>query len=120
MNTDPICTYCAMDATYRDHVPPFSSYSGVKRSASFSLPGVWACAECNYHLGDRPLNTTPERAGYLFKRLTAKYQKLLRSPSWTPEELADMGPKLRRAIQAAQKERHLVSIRLANLKGLAP
>ncbi len=95
-----ICTYCGVDAQARDHVIPvlYAGKAGT-RGAFTNFDTVPTCHECNSLLGSKMFPTFEARAGYIVKRLRERAKKLLAEPSWTADEIAELGPTLRSAIQ---------------------
>jgi hypothetical protein len=94
------CTYCGSTATDRDHVIPVSLTTCYTKRYGDVAVTVPACRECNAILGNRLFKTFEARAAYVASRLKARYKKLLAAPSWTDEELAELGPSLRSSIIA--------------------
>ena len=94
------CTYCGDTATTKDHFPP----------ASYCLSG-WllpACSECNCFAGTAWPIEFEYRANHVKRRLREKYHRVLRTPDWSSEELAELGPNLRNeAIRWVLKKRHV-------------
>lgn len=113
----PNCTYCgAVDGNNRDHVIPAAFAQSVKH---FSTETVPACSECNTLLGSRMLTSVPTRAAYLLGVYERRYKKLINSPTWTEEELDDLGPSMRDNIVAAEANKHRVIVRIEHLSHVA-
>lgn len=97
------CEYCGALADTLDHVVPLS-VSGHRRGGHQGgrVNGharVRCCRECNCLLGNRYLLSVPDRAGYLVEALQVRYARLLDAAEWSDEELAKLGPNLRKKIR---------------------
>lgn len=99
------CAYCHEIATTMDHVVP-KSCSGQLGNLFNRDVTVPCCNTCNVLLGTYSRSEVHVRAGYLVDRYRTKYAKVLRFPSWSDEELEEMGTRLRTEIlrRRAQKE----------------
>lgn len=97
----PPCYYCGLPATDVDHIPPLTIRN---RLADLGLTGRYAyhevqsCHECNIALGSRALFTLPERKRYIKVWLRKRYQRLLRMPTWSDTEIAQIGYTLRTSL----------------------
>lgn len=110
------CTYCGSPfGNERDHIIP-KSYTNASFTTGALVP---ACGECNTHLGSRFLVGVRARAAFLLERYRHKNQGLLRGPTWSEEEMEDMGPGLRTAVQAGLARQEGLRHRLAHLKAVA-
>lgn len=113
------CVYCGAMAESRDHVLSLSCL-GQKRKNSERHKGTdWlvpACLECNVTLCDKYLDNIPARAEHLFVRFTKKWRKILKSPTWSESELAELGETLRRSIMQAMAQRKNCRDRLKHLE----
>ena len=56
--------------------------------------------------------TIEERAKYCSQFLRRRYRKLLSMPSWTEEELVDLGPILSRSVRVALEEKRRIAMRI--------
>lgn len=109
------CAYCGAPAGTVDHVPP--------RTAAGNGAKHWlvpCCSECNSLLGARPLYTVEERQHFLAGAIRRRYEKVLRVPRWTAEELSEVGPSLRMSILSTQALSDAVRARLAFVKAGQP
>lgn len=113
-----LCAYCGETASHRDHVPPVSWFSTRNRRHphSYSMPWVWACAECNHQLWNLMLLTIEDRSRYLYEKYKQKYKKLLKSPKWTDIDLEELGTNLKQSIYQIEKQQILIKHRLSHLK----
>jgi hypothetical protein len=103
------CIYCGDAASDRDHVVPVY-YRSVRTYETDTVP---ACRDCNSAiLSNRPLFTVEDRRAYVAGALRRRLAKT-RSVEWTDEELADLGPALRTAVEADQLARRKLIQRLA-------
>ena len=109
------CAYCgsAWDIC-RDHVIP-TSYLREKRR----YEGDWlvpSCRECNSTLGNELIFNVPDRAYWLLQAYKRKHRKILKSIPWSEEELEDIGPTLRSAIESQEKARNSLTQRINHLR----
>jgi hypothetical protein len=58
--------------------------------------------ECNGILGDKPIFYPEERLAYLYEKYMSKVDKFF--SDWSEEEIAELGPLLRRSVLAKQKQ----------------
>jgi len=65
------------------------------------------------------LITIGERALFLAKKLKTRYEKVLLSPEWEPEELEELGYTLRPAIEKALIIKREVEIRVLHCQKVA-
>jgi len=101
-----VCVYCGDDATTRDHLTP--------RLSSGEHPHtVPACHRCNSILGPFPSVSIPERAAFIATRETKKNRQLLVG---LPHNLDDYGYALRTALECRASRRHILVLRLRNLR----
>ena len=111
-----ICSYCGEFADTYDHVIPVS-YKHVDRKMEVgNKEAIPCCSECNTILGNRFLHTVSARAGYLLKTYSKRYQKVLRTPDWDADELAEMGDNMKQSILARLDARDILKERLTHLK----
>jgi hypothetical protein len=54
--------------------------------------------ECNNLAGAAPHKTVDDRRAYLKRKLRSRYKKLLNAAVWSEEELAELGPNIRRQV----------------------
>lgn len=85
------CFYCGDPADQIDHQPPITRVSdyrslGLVHELYISVP---CCAECNQLLNDELTADLLEREVVLKDRLAKKYRRVLRSRTWTPEDIQD-------------------------------
>jgi hypothetical protein len=106
------CYYCGLPCDTVDHVPPKSAreYLDLKRYPRFLIP---ACRECNNLLGARSLYTPGERKKFIKRALKKRYGRVLLAPSWTDQEIAELGPCLQSTVRASEALKRLVRRRLA-------
>lgn len=117
------CTYCGAPADTVDHVVPVACY-GVTRKQGLQLiakgsPKVDCCRDCNTTLGAADAHTVEGRAALLLDAIRRRYRSLFELKSFTREELAQLGPALRRVIERAWVERKEVERRLRHLAWVA-
>ena len=115
-----VCTYCGQIADSVDHVVPKHlleragelelDLSKIMRMRSWQVP---ACRECNSMLGGKLFATLRERRESAHKSIRRKYASYLRVPSWSEEELSEMGPRASDEIRAALVVRDWIRGRLA-------
>jgi hypothetical protein len=111
-----MCYYCGEPADTVDHVPPVSNLPGspncekIDSSKMFLVP---SCNECNMVLSDSVQADVFDRIEVLKYRLMHKYNKHLKMPDWSKEELAELGPVLRQEIERKLRLYDLVDVRIA-------
>jgi hypothetical protein len=71
---------------------------------------VPSCSECNTILGDRHLTTLTERADYVFKRLSTKYDKAF--VLWSDEDISEMSKEFQKSIRARKRSLSLLLTRV--------
>jgi hypothetical protein len=113
------CTYCGALADSVDHVVPRHilkragelelNLSNVFRMRSWQVP---ACCECNSMIGGRLFATLAERRACAHAGIRRKYRQYLAIPNWDEEELAEMGPLMRREIARSIRVREGIRDRL--------
>lgn len=111
---DLTCTYCGVLANSRDHLFP-CAYRGYRTFTSEAGEIVAACAECNSLLGDQLLFKIKDRAAFLHTAYSKRWGKLLRTPRWTMEELAELDGSLRESITRTLYDVDVCKLRLAYL-----
>ena len=119
------CCYCGDIATCFDHVIPvsFAQKSGKRRDDLTSIEeikkkSVGCCEECNSLLSNYIFDSIADRTEYLSDRVAKKYKKLLKSPSWSEEELEELEGRLKISVMAKQKLKELTIERLRHLNYL--
>jgi hypothetical protein len=104
-----VCIYCGFPADTRDHLIPVSVSGRAARAFVLVVP---ACFECNSILTDKaPVNIT-DRRYVAHERLRFRYRKALATLDFTPAELREFGPILRKHIGAAMELKAAVLLRL--------
>lgn len=114
------CFYCGEPADTIDHCPPLSKVDAYRalRLANEMYLRVPCCRECNSLLGDSLQDDILQRERDCKARLARKYYRVLKLAEWTPEELAEMGPGLRKMIAGMGKIRTSVEARLEYAGGV--
>lgn len=84
------CVYCGERPTTLDHFPP-----AVHCRAGFLLP---ACSECNMFAGDRWATNFPMRLKHVKDKIRLRYKRLLKTPAWAAEEIAELGYSIAKSI----------------------
>ena len=108
-----ICTYCGETADTYDHVAPVSSVNGGRRASVRNRKlCVPACRECNSVLGNRGGDTVGDRAAYLVGRYLKRYRKSLAQPDWSEDEMAELGPNMRREVARAMAARESAAVKI--------
>ena len=115
------CHYCGAPATTKDHIIPISyNYNGRPNNANAKGgKTVDCCRECNSLLGAKALFTIEERAHELAECLERRYKKELNAPVWADEDLEELGPNLRKQVEAKQFLRLEILERLRNTVSVA-
>lgn len=107
------CMYCGMSAQERDHVVPHSYAQAEGQTRNWHLSKVVpACTECNHLLNNLFHTTIATRALFIAGRLKARYKKLLASPDWNEDELAELGESLRGHVKGEQSKKKLINVRI--------
>ena len=115
------CHYCAAPADTKDHIVPIS-YNYTQRPNNSPGKGgqtVDCCRECNSLLGAKALFSVEERAHEIAECLERRYKKELKAPVWSEEDLAELGPALRKQIKAKQFLRMEILERVRNAVSVA-
>jgi hypothetical protein len=106
IENDGICVYCGQRATTWDHFVPYSVAAAlmevVKVTGRYLLP---ACRECNQLAGSRVYRTVAQKRRYIQRRLIDRYYALYDLPSWSQDELSELGYNLRTYVEA-NKQSH--------------
>jgi hypothetical protein len=99
------CTYCGLMADSEEHFPPQSwSDKGV------ILP---ACRECNTIASNIHPVDFWQRVDRMKRLLRQRYDRDLRIPKWSPQELASLGTSLRGSIKEGERRREIIAARLS-------
>lgn len=106
------CFYCGEYPDSRDHIIPWSYLAVSETSGSKPGPRVYACLDCNFRLRDKFFSLMRDRFYAVAESLRRRFQKELRLPDWSPEEIASKGYSLRTLIVSRQNLRKLVERRL--------
>lgn len=61
---------------------------------------VSCCRECNSLLSDRNILHLSKRVRFVYDKLLKRYYKILHSPRWDDEDLDELGPNLRSALDS--------------------
>lgn len=110
------CFYCGETATDEDHAIPHSLLHGIgHKRTGYETDTLPCCHECNSLLSSKVFDTLGERKGYLARRLRTIYARNLHSPTWTEEELDDLGYTLRSHAMAIHLGKQAVIRRLGHL-----
>jgi hypothetical protein len=94
-----------MLAGTREHFPPASA-----TSRGVILP---CCYECNGLANTQSPFDFEKRSKLVKEKIRKRYSKVLETPSWSSDELMEMGYAMRTEIETWQKERRIVQSRLA-------
>lgn len=105
-----LCTYCGGISETHDHVPPITI--AARMTPPRPIKVVPCCYDCNRILGNRPPWTVLGRRREVNKKLQRRHARLLRTPDWTPEELAALGPFLQRTTRARLAKKAAIIERL--------
>lgn len=115
-----LCVYCGEPATERDHVLPVSiaagldlRRAGVRREVRGGLWTVPACGECNRIAGGVAFTSILGKRRYIQRRLRKRYQRDLAAVMWSPEELEELGPTLRSAVESRLQRVIRLQLRLS-------
>jgi hypothetical protein len=108
---DP-CIYCGMPSDTVDHVPPVSrAETLLDLDPNMPLWTVPACLTCNRWLGAHPEHTAGGRRAIVRDKL-GTLAKGRRFVQWSDEEMAEVGPNMRREIAAKMRQDELILIRM--------
>jgi hypothetical protein len=99
------CVYCGEDAESDDHFPPKSL-----TPLGLLLP---CCKECNAIAGTMWSCDFEERCQYVKDKLRTRYQKQLKTPSWSQDELDELDYNMRQVASQWQEQRDRIHKRLA-------
>ena len=104
-----VCVYCGMGAGTKDHLIPRGKSGEARRAFVATVP---ACGECNSRINDHPSPSVAERRKVAHERLRKAKKKLLESPDWTDEEMAEFGPMLRNFVLKSAHDKATLHDRL--------
>lgn len=99
-----ICAYCGEGATDVEHV-----VARVHGEPTWTVP---SCRECNGLAGAKLFYTFAEKRDYIHDRIRRKYRSVLKAGEFDREELAEMGPGLRRLLTSATEAKGILEQRL--------
>lgn len=114
------CFYCGAPADTVDHQPPLSRVCDYEALglANERYVKVLACRECNTLLMDSLQDTLIDRHDELKIRLRKKYDRYMRLPNWTEDQLDEMGTLMRKEIRRSMRLKGAVAERIEFTKGL--
>jgi hypothetical protein len=110
------CIYCGVVADTIDHVPPQSARPRIIQMGMVShyhFRTVPACRECNCALGTRSPWSLVDRKAWVKTWIKRRYARYLTIPDWEPEDLARLGPMLRKFTESGLAIRDVTRKRLA-------
>ncbi len=107
-----ICIYCGMSANTQDHVIPLSILANLTDIIEIQSYKVPACNECNTLAGAKYFNSFNEKKEFIRHQLEFKYQKILKIPHWTDDELQEMGSEAQRDIKAYLIKKEIILERI--------
>lgn len=116
IETENKCIYCGSDSNLeREHVIPvvfwgFRSYDDKRQWI------VTACRHCNSLASTKLFFSIPEKANYILSRYKTKFKKILRTPTWTEEELKDLDYVLRKNVESNLLARSVLGSRMRHLE----
>ena len=99
------CVYCGMLATQREHFPPATC-----ERWGYILP---SCGECNRFAGTQAPYDFDARTGIVKGKLRSRNQRLLNTPDWGADEIAELSGETKREVTRWQKRKKRVQERLA-------
>ena len=97
LNTSGVCFYCGLAADCLDHAWPVASNRPPPPGMNLL---VESCTECNAIAHDRLFDSLQSRQAYIQDHLAQKYRRRITNQQWTAEDLAELGPRLRQAVEA--------------------
>jgi hypothetical protein len=107
---DYVCIYCGMPGYTKDHLLPVTMTGESQRKFVAVVP---ACKECNSAIGDRVGHRVTERREEAHRHIRKKYRREIEAKgTWTPSELAQLGPNLRGAVKRLLDKGDVVRQRL--------
>jgi hypothetical protein len=116
-----LCIYCDSIADGVDHPVPVSrlvsrrllAHSKTKRYGKM----VPCCANCNSMLGNKLFKFMEDRFEFVADRLEVRYSNLLNMPLWSTDELDELGPSMRSAIEADLSRKERIQNRIKFARG---
>lgn len=111
---DP-CIYCGQESTGHDHVPPLVYVHALDEEAKnhLNLRKYPSCFECNSILGSKIILTLKDRRKYVYEKLKLKYASCLRMPTWSEEEMQELGRNLQDDVRSRATFGNVLRKRLA-------
>ncbi len=107
------CVYCGLPADTRDHFVPKAFREKIQDLGWVrNRLIVPACNECNRTAGDKVFRTMKQKRGYIHERYRIKYRRILEMPSWSDEDLEELGYGLRTTVVAGLNARLTLRERL--------
>jgi hypothetical protein len=113
-NELPVCVYCGDPSTDRDHLIS-CSWEG-HRSYVNQDKLVRACKWCNSLLSAVPIFSVPGRAHYLIGRYETKFNKVLKRPYHTEDEIIQTSNNIRILLAHSNEEKRWINQKISNLK----
>jgi hypothetical protein len=117
------CVYCGLPSTDKEHVIP-KSFTQALSDMDEVLPErlylVPSCRECNSMASNDVFENVAQKRRYIHHRIRERYEKLLRMPTWTEDELTELSPDLARYVRHGLQFRDLISNRLTWPRGNSP
>jgi hypothetical protein len=104
------CMYCGEVADTLDHLLPEPYTGPIGRAQVETVP---ACRQCNSILGPSVIQGIEARREFVHERLRSKNKALLAMQPFTDEDLAELGPTLRRQVRADMRRQRRLMARLA-------
>jgi hypothetical protein len=105
------CIYCGVPADTKDHLLPRTVTGDALRKFVAVVP---SCRSCNSSIGDRIGHRVTQRRQAAHDHIRSSNARYLKLPAMWPEAaLAELGPNLRRRIEAGLKLADIAQARLA-------
>lgn len=98
------CVYCGQTANSDEHWPP-QAYVTI----GVILP---ACRECNSFAHTAHATNWDRRVAYVKEKVRKRWVRDLKVADWTERELKELGPKMRKEVQASLDRKVAVQERL--------
>lgn len=98
------CAYCGEPASELEHVVP--------RCAGLPTWTVPACSDCNNLAAGGVFESFRAKRDFIREAIRRRHAKVLRTPEWDEDELAELGPALRASTAAYTAARAVVLSRL--------
>lgn len=106
-----VCIYCGMPANTRDHLLPRTVTGPALRKFVAVVP---SCQSCNSSINDRIGHRITQRREAAHEHIRDAERRYLKLPKqWPPSALAELGPNLRRRIEAGLLRAEVAQARLA-------